>query len=53
MDWYALPPAAFQGCDLEQPFRFGFSLEKLSTSIKRTEIEIPRMRFAVTIFEDS
>ena len=35
------------------PFRFGFGLEKLPASIKRTEIEIPGMRFTVAIFEDS
>jgi hypothetical protein len=52
---YGLTPVAFQGCDLPKPFRFSFSfrLEKLPASIKRTEIEIPGMRFAVAIFEDS
>jgi hypothetical protein len=46
---------ALQGCDLAQSFRFrlGFGLEKLPASVKRTEVEIPGMRFAVTIFEDS
>lgn len=44
-----------QGCDLPEPFSFGFrfGLEKLPASIKRTEIEIPGMCFAVAIFEDS
>jgi len=46
---------ALQGCDLPEPFSLGlcFGLEKLPASIKRTEIEIPGMRFAVAIFEDS
>jgi hypothetical protein len=46
---------AFQGRDLAEPFRFsfGFGLEKLPASIKRTEIKIPGMRFAVAIFEDT
>jgi hypothetical protein len=30
-----------------------FGLEKFPASIKRTEIKIPGMRFAVAIFEDS
>src|SRR4029077_8302004 len=34
-------------------FRLGFGLEKLPASIKRTKIEIPGMRLAVAIFEDS
>jgi hypothetical protein len=52
---YGLAPVALQGCDLAEPFcfRLGFGLEKLPASIKRTEIEIPGMRFAVAIFEDS
>jgi hypothetical protein len=52
---YGLAPVAFQGRDLAEPFRFsfGFGLEKLPASIKRTEIKIPGMRFAVAIFEDS
>src|SRR5205823_8090140 len=50
-----LSPVALQGCDLTEPFcfRLGFGLEKFSASIKRTEIKIPGMRFAVAIFEDS
>src|SRR4029450_3670607 len=52
---YGLAPVALQGWDRSGPFRvgFGFGLEKLPASIKRTEIEIPGMRFAVAIFEDS
>jgi hypothetical protein len=52
---YRLPAVALQGCDLPEPFsfRFCFGLEKLPASIKRTKIEIPGMRFAVAIFEDS
>lgn len=52
---YRLAPVALQGCDLPEPFRLGlrFGLEKLPASIKRTEIEIPGMRFAVAIFENS
>jgi hypothetical protein len=52
---YGLAPVAFQGRDLAEPFsfRFRFGLEKLPASIKRTEIKIPGMRFAVAIFEDS
>jgi hypothetical protein len=46
---------ALQRRDLAEPFRFrlGFSLEKLPTSIKRTEIEIPGMCLAVATLEDS
>ena len=52
---YGLVPVALQSCDLPKPFRFSFrfGLEKLPGSIKRTEIKIPGMRFAVAIFEDS
>jgi len=46
---------ALQGCHLPEPFsfRFGFGLEKLPASIKRTKIEIPGMGLAVAIFKDS
>ena len=46
---YGPAPVARQSCDLAKPFcfRFGFGLEKLPASIKRTEIEIPGMRFTV------
>ncbi len=46
---YGLAPMARQGCDLAKLFcfRFGFGLEKLPASIKRTEIEVPGMRFTV------
>src|SRR4029453_19661420 len=52
---YRLAAVALECYDLAGSFcfRLGFGLEKLSASIKRTEIEIPGMRFAVAIFEDS
>jgi len=52
---YRFPPVAFQGCDLSEPFRFGFGfkLEKLPAVVKWTEIKILGMSFIVGILEDS
>ena len=52
---YRLATVALKSCDLPEPFcfRLGFGLEKLPPSIKRTKIEIPGMRLAVSIFKDS